>query len=230
MVTDFEVAPSCDRPSKRTVWPYQHADWPRLQAFFRSTNWVLTDDNSIDVSCVKLTQKIKEGMQIFIPSKTLKLRQGDPAWWSPECQEAVDRKQRAWRRHRSSPNNAHLRLAYSMATGEATNCLHRAKQAHTTGIRRKIREGALSSRQWWTTVKRAGGQGHRSADIPVLRASNGTEHTTCSEKAEAFGQYFSAKCSLGDNDLQANSLPPVRPDLKPNSAMSTFGQARLSGS
>ena len=211
VVTDFEVAPSCDRPSKRTVWRYQHADWPRLRAFFRSTNWVLTDDNSIDVSCVKLTQKIKEGMQIFIPSKTLKLRQGDPAWWSPECQEAVDRKQRAWRRHRSSPNNAHLRLAYSMATGEAANCLHRAKQAHTTSIRRKIREGALSSRQWWTTVKRAGGQGHRSADIPVLRASNGTEHTTCSEKAEAFGQYFSAKCSLGDNDLQANSLPPVRP-------------------
>ena len=148
-------------------------------------------------------------MTTFIPSKSLKLHSTDPVWWTPECTEATKRKRNAWKRLRLHPADAHLQLAYTQATATASACLQRAEDTHATAICRRLAAGGLSSREWWSTVKRAGGCG-RSHDIPTLKEENGAELTTSKDKAESFARYFSAKCSLGD-DLDASNLPYVRP-------------------
>eukprot|EP00117_Sycon_ciliatum_P008800 scpid69633/ scgid2070/ RNA-directed DNA polymerase from mobile element jockey; Reverse transcriptase len=106
-------------------------------------------------------------------------------------------------------NGQPAQLAYTQATATASACLQRAEDTHTAAIRRRLAAGGLSSREWWSTVKRAGGCG-RSHDIPTLKEENGEELTTSKDKAESFARYFSAKCSLGD-DLDASNLPYVRP-------------------
>ena len=110
---------------------------------------------------------------------------------------------------RSMHNGQPAQLAYTQATATASACLQRAEDTHAASIRRRLAAGGLSSREWWSTVKRAGGCG-RSHDIPTLKEENGEELTTCKDKAESFARYFSAKCSLGD-DLDASNLPYVRP-------------------
>ena len=147
-------------------------------------------------------------MTTFIPSKSLRLHSTDPVWWTPECTEATKRKRNAWKRLRLHPADAQLQLAYTQATATASACLQRAEDTHAS-IRRRLTAGGLSSREWWSTVKRAGGCG-RSHDIPTLKEESGEELTTSKDKAESFARYFSAKCSLGD-DLDASNIPYVRP-------------------
>ena len=108
IVAHFDVAPAPDRPTKRTVWRYQQADWPRLRAFLRDSDWSFLATDDVDTSCDKLTRKVTEAMKRFIPSKVLKQRASNPIWWSPECQACVDRKQQAWRRHRSPQMMLHF--------------------------------------------------------------------------------------------------------------------------
>eukprot|EP00117_Sycon_ciliatum_P049752 scpid9142/ scgid35229/ RNA-directed DNA polymerase from mobile element jockey; Reverse transcriptase len=210
IVAHFDVAPTPDRPTKRTVWRYQQADWPRLRAFLRDSDWSFLATDDVDTSCDKLTRKVTEAMKRFIPSKVLKQRASNPIWWSPECQACVDRKQQAWRRHRASPDDAALLSIFKEAATAAVATLHRVKMAHIATVRRKISAGGLSSREWWTTIKRAGGHSSRSSEIPTLTQANSVEVRQSAAKAEAFGKFFSSKCSLGTDDLQADALPPVR--------------------
>ena len=98
---------------------------------------------------------------------------------------------------------------YRSATQYATTRIARARQAHTDSLRRKICTGSLRDKQWWSTIKQAGGQ-NRNADIPVLTDASGKEFTTNKEKAECLCQHFADKCSLGQNDF-AGTFPAVQP-------------------
>ena len=197
VITDFlRAPPHREPPTSRCVWRYNLADWPRLKHFFRQTDWSSIITDNIDLSCERLTGRISEGMTTFIPSKSLKLHSTDPVWWTPECTEATKRKRNAWKRLRLHPADAQLQLAYTQATATASACLQRAEDTHTAAIRRRLAAGGLSSREWWSTVKRAGGCGG-SHDIPTLKEENGEELTTSKDKAESFARYFSVKCSLG---------------------------------
>ena len=63
----------------------------------------------------------------------------------------------------------------------------------------------MNTKQWWSTLKAAGGNG-RHCSIPVIRDDQGREYSTNKEKAACFGRFFSKKCSL-TNDLQQGDLP-----------------------
>ena len=47
----------------------------------------------------------------------------------------------------------------------------------------------------------------RSTNIPTLVDANGREFTSSRLKADHLALYFSAKCSLGDNDISEHNLP-----------------------
>ena len=102
-------------------------------------------------------------------------------------------------RFRKSVQNSHT---------SATSTVQRAKDAHNLSIRRKINSGTLSSRQWWSTIKRASGCG-RNQEIPILTGLDGQEHTSSRDKAEYFAKFVSVKCSL-DSDFNGEAFPDVR--------------------
>ena len=129
------------------------------------------------------------------PNKTLKTKLTDPAWWSPECSSAIKKKGKAWRLHHRNPLSADFERAYKTATLGATSTVQRAKDALNLSIRRKINSGTLSSRQWWSTIKRASGC-CRNQEIPILTGLDGREHTSSRDKTECFAKFFSGKCSL----------------------------------
>ena len=49
-----------------------------------------------------------------------------------------------------------------------------------------------------------------NSETPVLTDASGATHTSNREKAETFGQHFSSKCSLGDQDFLNGVFPEVR--------------------
>lgn len=217
VIANLNLLPIRDQISSRTVWRYQQADWPRLRAFYRSTEWADVITADINRSCARLTDKIREGMSQFIPSKVLRTRTGDPSWWTPECTAAEKRKRKAWCLHRQHPGDPQLLNQLETATRASTACLSKAQSAHTSAIRRRVAAGSLSSRQWWTTVKNASGHG-RNSDVPLLRDENGTEHKSSQQKADCFAKFFSNKCRISP-DLCPDNLPDI--NKRSNSTLST---------
>ena len=184
-------------------------------------------DNSPAKACEGLTKRILDGMQQFIPSKKLITRPSDPSWWTPECTAAVRAKQTAWKRCRKNPDSANQE-AYNTASSNSITCLSHAKAQETARIRRRLSSGSLQSKEWWSSVKKAGGAG-RHGGIPVIRDDQGNEFETSDKIAECFGRFFAKKFRLDDGDFNATDIPRrFLPDAPRRFAVSASDR-RLSG-
>ena len=170
-------------------------------------------------------------MQQFIPSKKLITRPSDPSWWTPECTAAVRAKQTEWKRWRKNPDSANQE-AYNTASSNSITCLSYAKAQETARIRRRLSSGSLQSKEWWSSVKKAGGVG-RQGGIQVIRDDQGNEFETSEEIAECFGRFFAKKCRLDDGDFNATDIPRFpsrcsttlcRIRFRPSTVRRLFGQ------
>ena len=156
-------------------------------------------------------------MKKFIPSKTLRTRTADPRWWTPECTVAVKKKQRADKAMKTRRTGKALEI-YKFYTRQAARTLRSACKAVRKRIRRKLIRGNMQDRQWWSTLKRVGGDG-RASDIPTIVHNDGSEASTSKEKADVFGKFFASKCSLEGEGLHRRQIPKRAPTHK--------GQAQL---
>ena len=207
ILADFPIKVCSEKKCSRTVWRYAAADWARLRSFYRATDWQSLISSSPDEACTKVTNRILEGIAQFIPSKTLVTRPSDPAWWTPECTQILRVKKAVWKSLRRHPSPQAYDAYHAACQASCIN-LQKAKAMHLRTLRCRMENGSLSSKQWWSSVKHAGGEG-RTTDLPTLTDPAGRDHVTNSEKAECLAKYFSAKCSLGENDLDPTCLPPV---------------------
>ena len=80
------------------------------------------------------------------------------------------------------------------------HCARRPQSLRCMKPSRRLASGRMRDREWWSTAKRAAGEA-RNSETPVLTDASGATHTSNREKAETFGQHFSSKCSLGDQDF-----------------------------
>ena len=212
----------CARP----VWRYKHADWGRMRAFFRCTDWETIISEDPNKFCSNLTSHISLGMKKFIPCKTLLVRPTDPDWWTPECSKATSAKQKAWKRWQKHPQDLDLRHQFMTTVQDCVSTLHRSRLAKLQHLRHRLATGSLRDKAWWSCIKQAGGNNRRS-DVPLLTDNQGKEHVTSKEKAECFGSFFAKKCSLGDNDLSPNQVPPLPPWTGPRLTSIHFRQANV---
>ena len=97
-----------ERPTKRTVWRYQQADWDRLRHSYRTSDWESSFTDNPDQSCEYVSSSILSDMKLFIPPRILVTRPTDPSWSTPECSDAVSAKQVAWKQMFRSPSPQHL--------------------------------------------------------------------------------------------------------------------------
>ena len=89
--------------------------------------------------------------------------------------------------------------------------MRNACKAERKRIRRKLRNENMQDRQWWSTLKRIGGDG-RAGDVPTIIHNDGSEASIRKEKADVFGKFFASKCSLGEEGLFTDGkFPSVRP-------------------
>ena len=198
---------------KRTVWRYTQADWPRLNNYFRSIDWTQVLQYDANTSCRALTDTILKGMRQFIPHKQLSTRPSEAPWWTPECTAAVNRKQKTWKARKHQPSSETARAQHAAASSASAATLQQAKAKHMSSLKQKLVKGSLSSKEWWSTVKRVGGQS-RCHDIPIMVDPSGNQCITNQEKAECLAEHFSKKCKL-DNDFKGeDSFPQVRTRLQ----------------
>jgi len=201
-----------EEPARRTIWRYNKADWNRMRADLRKTDWssVITDDP--EQSCEGVTSVVRDAMKRYIPSKSFVSSPTDPAWWTPECAAMMAAKERHWKRLRKDPQNVGLRREFKDSVAEAVIVLTRSRKAKEEKLREKLSSRSMRDKEWWTSLKAAAGEG-RSSEIPLLVEESGESRVSSTEKAEAFGDFFSRKCSLGDDDLNRQELEVPASDI-----------------
>ena len=155
-----------EKSTRRTVWRYKKADWPRLQHFYRTTDWDALHSPDVDECTRAATSHILLGMQKFIPSRRLVACPSDKPWWTPECSDAVKEKQRAWRHWRSQPCVAN-QSTYKIACTNACLRISAAKSIHRQRLRARLQAGCANDKEWWKTLKQANGHG-RNSGIPTI--------------------------------------------------------------
>ena len=96
-ITEFCVQPRQEVPTTRCVWDYNTADWNRMRACLRQTNWTAIITANPKHSCQNLTTTILGCMQEFIPNRSITTRPCGPKWWTSECTNAVKAKDTAWK-------------------------------------------------------------------------------------------------------------------------------------
>ena len=212
LLADLSVSAFREPKTTRTVWRYNKADWDRLRHFYRSHDWSSSITSCPNQSCSNVSNIILEGMARFIPSRQLTSRPTDPSWWTPECTDAVNERERAWKKARNQSSAQSLEAAQA-AKNRGNLRLMQAKSAHLATLKGKLSNGNMTERSWWSAVKQAGGSS-RNSSMPTLTDSGGREHVSNAEKAECFGRYFSSKCSLGINDFPATYKPEDFPSVK----------------
>ena len=161
--------------------------------------------NDPENACSAVTKTILEGMNGFIPAKRLVTRPSDPSWWSPECTAAVRAKQRSWKRFRMHPSNQN-EMTYKICSAECAARIRHAKALETARLRQRLQSGSLQSKQKWSSVKQAGGDG-RHCSIPVIRDNQGREHSTSQEEADCFGRFLPENAALKGKIFNKRTFP-----------------------
>ena len=96
-------------------------------------------------------------------------------------------------------------VTFKVCSAECAARIRHAEAQETARLRQLLQSGSLQSKQWWSSVKQAGGD-CRHCSIPVIRDNQGCEHSTSQEKADCFGRFFARKCSLEGEDFQQTDL------------------------
>ena len=202
VITEFCVQPWQEVPTTRCVWDYKAADWNRMRACLRQTNWTDIITANPKHSCQNLTTTILGCMQELIPNRSITTRPCDPKWWTPECTNAVKAKDSAWERWHWNMDDHGLKQHFVLAVSQAANAIATSKSAMQARIRTKLASGSLHNKEWWSSLKSATGSS-RESSIPLLIDSSGRECHSSQEKSESFAEHFSRKCGLGNEDLRA---------------------------
>ena len=211
LVASLDADTLRENPTSRKVWQYSKADWKRLRAYLRTTDWNALFEAHIDPDALlkAFEDLLWKGIDQYVPSRVFKTRTSDPTWWTPTCAAAVKRKRRAYQKWKAHPS-ARTKQVYKMCARQVVHFLHAARKDDRRRIKRRLVRGKHRDRTWWRLLKRAGGDG-RSGQIPTLVGLDGVEVASTAGKADIFGKYFASKCSLGGIDKHAEVLPPVRP-------------------
>jgi len=197
-----------DPPASRTIWRYNRADWSRMRASLRGTDWSSVIGDNPQEACQKFTDIVCKAMQQYIPNKAFNISSSDPTWWTPECAQSMAEKERCWRQRRKEPGNENHKSSFTQSVARAAAVLSRSRRDGLSKVREKLSSRSLTDKEWWTGLKAACGEG-RCHELPLIVGQDGTEYITSAEKAEAFAAYFSQKCSLGDSDFRDGDLADI---------------------
>ena len=190
------------------MWLYKKADWDGLRNDLAATSWteLLTKDDP-ETGCTNVTDAIMNAMHNNIPQKTIQPFADYPEWWNEECDEALKKKNKSWRRWKAV-QTPESRLEYNKVRNSYTYISRKAIVSHKTRVRAKMTEELQTgSKSWWWTARRLAGKGGKS-EIPVLK-TDGETYITSADKAECFSSLFCEKSTIPEEDNN-KSVPQLQ--------------------
>ena len=182
--------PSADC-SARTIWLYEHADWPRVRDLIEETEWSSLTTDDVDISWENWQQRFLEIMKECIPQKVLPPRRNLP-WLNKNLVQLMRKRNMLFSRAKRSCRNSDFEK-YKRMRNRVVSQLCEAKSRFFNTI------NPHNAKKFWKAVKYLN-KTHNS--IPVLCDGN-SEARSDGDKAEMLGDFFT-KCFN-------QAVPPLSP-------------------
>ena len=180
----------------RTLWRWEAANWGRMQAILRSTDWREVLCGTTDEQVEQLTRLLYDLQTRWVPHAQHTHKATDQPWFGPECRAASDAKYRAWMSYKRHPT-ARNRRRHREASEAMRDTQAWAVEHWKANLRGKLRGGQVGSRQWWGLVKEQQGES-RGNTIPSLVREDGSMAHTAQDKANLLAKHFSSKMCISD--------------------------------
>ena len=193
-----------DKPYRRKVWKYKHADFWGMRGYFAGYHWdSVFQSNDPDECSARVTDVITDAMQLFIPSKVVTNKINDKPWFNDHCRKLAAKKRRLFKSAKRS-NAVQNQTAFHKARSEYNKAEKRAKSQYKGKLRKELTSDGITSKKWWKIVNSISGKPTKT-NIPVLK-KNGVLFSSAQAKADLLANTFAKKCRVNQADEPAPVL------------------------
>lgn len=188
----------------KKIYLKSRADWVSIHSDLLNLDWSSIYRHADLVSC--LNGHLVNIIERRVPTRILKFRNKDKAWFNAECRHAYIEKQSAynlWSNHRSDlcwRNFTRLRA-------EAQSVYDAAEREYNNGVKETL-SSTNQPHKWWATLKSAL-FGVDSSMPPLLKADGSVAHCP-KEKADLLADIFEGKQSSEIFNLPPTCFPEVK--------------------
>ncbi len=172
--------------TERRVYDYRSVSWSALTQYFRDIDWATKfADLDADDSAQRLFDAIIEGIDRFIPSRTVTMTSSTHPWINERCRQAIDARLDA------------IGTTHEIqARDDCTRILVQEHDKYVNKMRKKLHELPSSTRGWWRLANVLFGKRTKSSRVQPLKSSTGNWARSPVDKAELLAQTFADKSTL----------------------------------
>ena len=189
--------------TSRKIYLKSRADWDGIDCDLRNADWCAINRHVDMVS--SLTDTLTNIIGERIPTRILKFRTKDKAWFNDDCRNAYNEKQSAF--HLWSNNKSDLCWRnFTRLRAEAQTIYDAAEREYNNSIKETL-SSTDQPHKFWSTLKSAL-FGVDSSMPPLLKADGSVAHCP-KEKANLLAEMFERKQSNEHVDLPPICFPEV---------------------
>ena len=173
---------------KRIMWDFKNANFASYRESLNNINWFnIFQNKSPDENCELWTENILHIAKLFIPTKTVTIRQNDKPWYNNNLRRMRRHLRHAYnvfKRDRTEENLCHfksLRISYQ---AEIKQC----KKEYENKRYNSLSDQSLTKKKWWSLLKEVYKESDLRPSIPPLLHNN--ESITCVKKKAALFNIF----------------------------------------
>ena len=191
---------------ERRIWDLSRANLRGIQRALEGINWerCFTGLN-VDERVSLLSEYVVNIFSNFVPNKTIKIRDKDALWMTPEIKGMLLEKAKVYRRWKKRGNPIDGQTLDVM-TERCTQTIEIAKEIYFTRLGNTLNDPNIGSKKYWSTLKQFLDQ-RKSPKIPAIRDERNILVSDVSQKANVFNAFFAKQCSLIET---GSVLPPER--------------------
>ena len=147
-----------------------------------------------------------EGVEIFIPTKKVRLKPNSAPWFGFRCFRAKEKKITAWKLWRRDPSDAAHR-SYRLACADARRTYLESRRSYYHSVAAGLVRNPASAKEFWRAINSTMGR-KKGRSIPTL-VHEGVELSTSRAKAELLSRVFALKATIDDRGREPPTLPRV---------------------
>jgi hypothetical protein len=199
----YTSAKMTTQPFHRTVYQFGKADWDGFRSFLADVPWASLFKHGPDRAADEISEWVKLGMGIYIPSRTYQVKAHSHPWFGPACASAIAHRNHYFKLYNAS-GSPESKYQFRQASNRCKRVLEGAKKNYADSVAGSILTQRLGTRDFWRIANSV--LNRNKSSIPPL--FHGPEVLASpKDKANLFAERFTSNSTV--NDFGCN--PPVFP-------------------
>ena len=133
-------------------------------------DWDSLQDNNVDTYSENITSTILSIAKECIPNRQITIRPSEPPWITTEIKRKIRKRKRAYRKAKSTGLEIDWQK-FKKVRNSVVNTIRKCKKAFYDKLALKLKSESLSSKDWWSTLKKFISPQSKSS-VPPLEFNN----------------------------------------------------------